>query len=276
MAKQFFADFKRIVPDHFLFESVANIYMCLLANRNYVACLSSSSVLGAGSSYVVSSTIIQMFARVFMHITWVCRLVVLWYKNCNIFWTDAIPAWSVHHPFSPQGSPTFVGHIFPYTVVLETLILLSWKFFYISVLLNYYAYTYSFFDNIPPPPFCRKTAIYSLVCLLTFLLLTTCSLMHRSVVLNNFAISLTKWPEYRKNRCLSCSKNSVCLHFRERVEETKENGKNTKIENLQNGQKNMVGKKLACVHSGAKSKKILYFVQILVWNCFERLFRKIS
>ena len=114
MAKQFFADFKRIVPDHFLFESVANIYMCLLANRNYVACLRSSSVLGAGSSYVVSSTIIQMFARVFMHITWVCRLVVLWYKDCNIFWTDAIPAWSVHHPFSPQGFPTFVGHIFPY------------------------------------------------------------------------------------------------------------------------------------------------------------------
>ena len=37
MAKQFFAYFYRIVPDHFLFESVANISMCLFANKNYVA-----------------------------------------------------------------------------------------------------------------------------------------------------------------------------------------------------------------------------------------------
>ena len=35
--KQFFTDFTRIVPDHFLVESVANIYLCLLANKNYVA-----------------------------------------------------------------------------------------------------------------------------------------------------------------------------------------------------------------------------------------------
>ena len=45
---------------------------------------------------------------------------------------------------------------------------------------------------------------------------------HRSDVFNNLAISLTtgKWPEYRENRCLSCSTNSVRLHFGERVEKT--------------------------------------------------------
>ena len=37
MAKQFFVDVTRIVPDHFLFESVANIYMSLFANKNNVA-----------------------------------------------------------------------------------------------------------------------------------------------------------------------------------------------------------------------------------------------
>ena len=89
---------------------------------------------------------------------------------------------------------------------------------------------------------------------------------HRSDVFNNLAISLTtgKWPEYRENRCLSCSTNSVCLHFGERVEKTKENSKNTKIENLHNGRKNMVGKKLAYVHIWGKNEKILYFLEILV------------
>ena len=34
---------------------------------------------------------------------------------------------------------------------------------------------------------------------------------HRSDFFNNLAISLTEWPEYRKNRCLSPSTNSVGL-----------------------------------------------------------------
>ena len=38
---------------------------------------------------------------------------------------------------------------------------------------------------------------------------------HRSDFFNNLAISLTEWPEYRKNRCLSSSTNSVGLQFRE-------------------------------------------------------------
>ena len=46
----------------------------------------------------------------------------------------------------------------------------------------------------------------------------------------------TEWPDDRKNRCLSSSTNSMGLHFHEGVEKLKENDKNTKIENLKNGQ----------------------------------------
>ena len=80
---------------------------------------------------------------------------------------------------------------------------------------------------------------------------------HRSVFFNNLTISLTKWTEYHKNRYLSSSTNSVRLHFRERVEKTKENAKKTKIENLQNGQEKYGGKKLAYVHIWGKTSKIL-------------------
>ena len=65
----------------------------------------------------------------------------------------------------------------------------------------------------------------------------------RSDFFNNLTISLTKWTDYRKNRCLSSSTNSVRLHFRERVEKTKENAQKTKTENLQNGQEKYGGKK---------------------------------
>ena len=73
-------------------------------------------------------------------------------------------------------------------------------------------------------------------------------LSHRSDFFNNLTISLTKWTKYRINRCLSSSTNSVRLHFRERVEKTKENAKKAKIENLQNGQEKYGGKKIAYVH----------------------------
>ena len=66
---------------------------------------------------------------------------------------------------------------------------------------------------------------------------------HRSEFFNS-SISLTKWTEYRINGCLSSSTNSVRLHFRERVEKTKENAKKTKIENLQNGQEKYGGIKI--------------------------------
>ena len=52
---------------------------------------------------------------------------------------------------------------------------------------------------------------------------------------------------------MSSSTNSVGLHFREGVEKIKENDKNTKIENLQNGQKKYGRKKLAYVYSWGKN-----------------------
>ena len=55
-----------------------------------------------------------------------------------------------------------------------------------------------------------------------------------------------------KNRCLNSSTNSVGLHLHEEVEKIKENDKNTKIENLQNGHEKYGGKNLADVYSWAK------------------------
>ena len=110
----------------------------------------------------------------------------------------------------------------------------SWIFFYLSVLWNCYAYTYSFFDNISHT-FCGKTAIHYLVCLLRFSLLTTCSvIVHTSSTFWHLFLFLTEWPENNLNRCLRSSTNSVGLHFHEGVEKIKENDKNTKIENLLN------------------------------------------
>ena len=97
-------------------------------------------------------------------------------------------------------------------------------FFYLAVLLNYYAYTYSFFDNIFHTVCKKKTGL--------LLLGLSCKVFtfdhlfsHRSDFFNNLTISLTKWTEYRENRCLSSSTNRVRLDFRERVEKTKESAK---------------------------------------------------
>ena len=76
---------------------------------------------------------------------------------------------------------------------------------------------------------------------------------YRSDFFNNLAITLTEWPEELKNRCPSSSANNVGFHFRERVEKIKRNGKNTKIENLQNEQEKYGGKKLAYVHIWGKN-----------------------
>ena len=141
--------------------------------------------------------------------------------------SDAMPAWSMHSLFSPQGFPTFVGHISPYPCARNFDIVKLKFYFYLSVLLNYYAYTYSFFDNIFHTVCKKKPAIYSLVCLVRSLLLTTCSLIvwTSSTIWQFF---LTKWTKYRKNRCLSSNANSLNLYFRERVEKTKENAKKRK------------------------------------------------
>ena len=54
---------------------------------------------------------------------------------------------------------------------------------------------------------------------------------------------------------MSSSTNIVGLHFHEGVEKIKENGKNTKVENLQNGQEKYGGKNLVYVYSWGKSEK---------------------
>ena len=127
--------------------------------------------------------------------------------------------------FSLQGFPTFVGHIthlFPYHCArnFDTVKL---KFsFYLAVLLNYYAYTYSFFDNI------FHTTGHLLLGLSCKVFTFDHLFSHRSDLFNNLTNSWTKWTEYRKNRCLSSNANSLNLYFRERVEKTKENAKKRK------------------------------------------------
>ena len=157
------------------------------------------------------------------------------------------------------------------TIVLKTLILLSWRIFtfqsgwIITHILAAFSITFlaQFVKKRSSTPWSFLRLSFNVF--FTFDQLFTC----RSDVFNNLAISLTKWPQYHKNRCLSCSTNSVCFHFHERGEKTEDHGKNTKIETYKMGRKNMAGEKLAYM------KKILYFLQISVWNCFERLFRKI-
>ena len=57
---------------------------------------------------------------------------------------------------------------------------------------------------------------------------------------------------------MSFSTNSVGLHFHEGVEKMKENDKNTKIENLQNGRKSVAGKTSRTVNSSGKNLKKNY------------------
>ena len=140
--------------------------------------------------------------------------------------------------------------------MLETLIdNVKVKFFYLSVLWNYYTYTYSFFDNIFHT-FCEKTAILSLIYLLRSLLLTTCSVIVQTSS-TIWIFFLTEWPDDHKNRYLSSSTNIVGLDFHEGVEKIIENDTNTKIENL-------AGKTSRTCTVGAKIKTKLCSLQILV------------
>ena len=156
-------------------------------------CLSSFSVLGAGSLYVVSSTIIQMVSRGFTSSEFAGRSS-FGIKFANP--SDTMPAWSVHCLFLFKAFQLFLV-TYPHSAVLETLIdNVKLKFFYLSVLWNYLAYIYSFFDNISHTV-CEKTAIHSLVCLLRSLLLTTCSVIVQtsSTIWQFFG---TEWPEDHK------------------------------------------------------------------------------
>ena len=126
--------------------------------------------------------------------------------------------------------------------------------FYLAVLLNYYAYAYSFFDNIFHTV-CKKKNGHLLLGLSCKVFTFDHLFSHRSHFFNNLTISLTKWTKYRKNGRLSSSTNSVRLHFRERVEKTKENARKTKRENLQNGQEKYGGKNSRTSTLGEKLKK---------------------
>ena len=87
---------------------------------------------------------------------------------------------------------------------------------------------------------------------------------HRSDFFNNLAFFFwTEWPEDHKNRCLSSSTNSASLHFHEGVEKIKENVKNTKTENLQNGQKSIWREKTRVrAQWGQKLKKNYNFFKL--------------
>ena len=87
--------------------------------------------------------------------------------------------------------------------------------------------------------------------------MTTCSVIDQTSSTIWRFFFLTEWPEDHQNRCMSSSTNSVGLHFHEGVEKIKENDKNTKVENLQNGQEKYGGKNLAYVYSWGKSEKKL-------------------
>ena len=128
----------------------------------------------------------------------------------------------------------------PHTIVLQTLIdNVKLNFFYLSVLWNYYAYTYSFFDNISHT-FCEKNG-HPLLGLSSKVFTFDHLFGHRSDFFNSLAIFFDG-PEDNQNRCLSSSSDSVGLHFHEGVEKTKENDKNTKNRKLQNGKEKYGGK----------------------------------
>ena len=147
----------------------------------------------------------------------------------------------MHRLFSLQGFPTFVGHTSPYRCA-RNFDIVKFKFKF-AVLLSNYVYTYCFFDDIFHTV-CKKKTGHLLLGLSGKVFTFDHLFSHRSEFFNNLTISLTKCTEYCINGCPSSSTNSVRLHFRERVEKTKENAKKTKIENLQNGQEKYGGIKI--------------------------------
>ena len=72
-------------------------------------CLSSSSVLGAGSLYVVWSRMIQMVSRGFTSCEFAC-----WSSFAIKFLNPSGTMSACAPPFSLQGVPTFVAHISSY------------------------------------------------------------------------------------------------------------------------------------------------------------------
>ena len=107
-----------------MYELPKRVYINIFPDERY-RCLSSSSVLGAGSLYVVSSTIIQMVYRVFRSRELAAGrpIVVLWYKVYKFFWCHACMKFAP--PFFSSRLSNVCWSNISHTVVLKTLILLS-------------------------------------------------------------------------------------------------------------------------------------------------------
>ena len=151
-------------------------------------CLSSSSVFGAGSLYVVLSKIIQMVSREFTSREFAGR------SSFAIKFPN--PSGTMSSPFSFQGFPTFNGHTSSYrcawnfeTVKLNFVTFLSCRI--ITHTLT--AFSITFLTHLNKK---KKTVIHSLVCLLKSLLLTTCSLISFRLVkqFSNFCDWMARRP----------------------------------------------------------------------------------
>ena len=182
-----------------------------------------------------------------------------------------MPAWSVHRLFSLQGFATFVCHISPvrcarnFDIVKLKLFFTFQSCWIITHILT--AFSITFLTQFVKQ---RLFTPWSFLGLSSNVFTFDHLFTHCSDLFNNLAISLTKWTEYRQHRCLSSSTNSVGLHFHERVEKIKEKGRNTKTENLQNGQEKYCGKKTRVrAHFEQKLKNVIFssnFSLKLLWT----------
>ena len=130
--------------------------------------LSSSSVLGAGSLYVVLSTIIQMVSRGFSSREFASP------SPFAIKFAKPFDTMSACAPlFSLQGFPTIVGHISSYCCTRNFYIVKMNFFTFLSCRIITHiltAFSITFLAHV------KNNGHHSLVCLLKSLLLTTCSL----------------------------------------------------------------------------------------------------
>ena len=132
------------------------------------------------------------------------------------------------------------------------------EFFYLSVLKNYYAYTYSFFDNISHtfkkhPLLGLSSNVVTFDHVFTYILQKSLTVYQFLWLDGQKAVKTDAWV------LELCSTNSAGLHFRKVVEKIQESGKkNQKKKTYKMGRKNMAGEKI-CVraHLGQNFKNII-------------------
>ena len=183
-------------------------------------CLSSSSVLGAGSLYVVSCTIIQMVSRGFTSREFAGQSS-FGIKLANP--SDTMLAWSVHRLFLFKAFQLFLV-TYPHSVVLETLIDNVKLEFFNFLFCGNITHILTAFSTIFLKHFVKKRP--SILGLSSKVFDFDHLFGHRSDVFNNLAISFfyTDWPEDHKNRCLSSSITVYWSSFSWRsIEKMKEN-----------------------------------------------------